>query len=51
MIIAFKIIILLVIVITLIGVIGEKEDISLRNNCTAICIAGIAAFVISEIYL
>ncbi|MBS4171930.1 hypothetical protein [Bacillus sp. FJAT-49736] len=46
MIIAFQIILLIVLVISFIGVIGEKEK-NLRGHLTAVCIASIIAELIS----
>lgn len=46
MIIAFQIILLLVLIISVIGVVGEKEK-NLRGHLTAICLASIIAELIS----
>lgn len=51
MIIAFQIILLIVLLISFMGVAGEKEDMNLRKNLTAICIASMAAFIVSVLYL
>lgn len=49
MIITFQIILLCSILLTIMGVIGEKKDINLRNNLTMICIVSILAFVASVV--
>lgn len=47
MITAFKILLMLVIAISLIGVIGETSSQELRNQMTAICITSIIALVVA----
>ncbi len=51
MIIAFQIILIFIILISFICSVGEKEDKNLRNNCLALCIAAIGAFVATVILL
>lgn len=51
MITTFKIILIIVILITFIGVIGERKDKDLRKHLTAICIVAILGFIISSLVL
>ncbi|MFA1821174.1 hypothetical protein ACDX78_13540 [Virgibacillus oceani] len=51
MIIAFQIILLISIMISAAGMVGEREDMNLRNSLTAFGIVSIAAFVVSVLYL
>ena len=51
MVIAFQIILLIVILISFMVVVGEKEDEGLRKNLSAIIISGMAAFIVSVLYL
>ncbi|MED4843902.1 hypothetical protein [Bacillus atrophaeus] len=51
MIIAMKIVLLLVIIISLIGVIGEDQDSQLRNHLTAICITSIIGTIATYVLL
>lgn len=51
MLITFQIIMLLITVITFIGSVGEKDDKTLRNNLTAICIASIIGFISATWFL
>ncbi|MCY8867386.1 hypothetical protein MOE08_20260 [Bacillus spizizenii] len=51
MITAFKILLMIVIFISLIGVIGETNSQELRNQMTAICITSIIALVIVFVIL
>ena len=51
MLIAFQVILFVVVLFSLLGVIGEKENESLRQSMTAICIAGIIALVITFLVL
>ncbi len=39
MIVAFKIVLLLIVIVSFLGTVGEKEDKNLRSNMTSICIA------------
>lgn len=51
MIIAFKIILLLIMILSFIGVIGEKENKKLRDNMTAVCLASMFSLVVAFIML
>lgn len=51
MIIALKIVLLLVVVISLMGVIGEEKDLQLRSHLTAICIAAIIGTITTYVLL
>ncbi|MCY8035617.1 hypothetical protein [Bacillus sonorensis] len=51
MIIAFKIILLLIMILSFIGVIGEKENKKLRDNMTAVCLASMISAVVAFIML
>lgn len=51
MIIALKIVLLLVLVISLMGVIGEDKDLQLRSHLTAICIAAIIGNIVTYVLL
>lgn len=51
MIIALKIVLLLVVVISLMGVIGEDKDSQLRNHLTAICITSIIGTIVTYVLL
>ena len=51
MVIAFQIILLIIILISFMGVVGEKEDKDLRKNLSAIIISGMASFIVSVLYL
>ncbi|WP_176551651.1 hypothetical protein [Bacillus subtilis] len=51
MIIALKIVLLLVVVISLMGVIGEEKDLQLRSHLTAICIAAIIGNIVTYVLL
>lgn len=49
MLITFQIILFLLIGITLMGMIGEQKDMTLRQQLTAVCIASIVALTITFI--
>ncbi len=51
MLIAFKIVLLLVLIVSLMGVIGEDKDSQLRNHLTAICIAAIIGNIATYVLL
>ncbi|MGE9751380.1 hypothetical protein ACQP3R_00285 [Bacillus inaquosorum] len=51
MLIAFKIALLLVLIISLVGVVGEEKDLQLRNHLTAICIAAIIGNIVTYVLL
>ncbi|WP_175077381.1 hypothetical protein [Bacillus glycinifermentans] len=51
MIISFKIILLLIMILSFIGVIGEKEDKKLRDNMAAVCIASMISSIVAFIML
>ncbi|MBU8594055.1 hypothetical protein [Bacillus subtilis] len=51
MIIVFKIVLLLVLIISLMGVVGENKDSQLRNHLTAICIAAIIGNIVTYVLL
>ncbi|MDG0765224.1 MULTISPECIES: hypothetical protein [Bacillus subtilis group] len=51
MIVALKIVLLLVVVISLMGVIGEEKDLQLRSHLTAICIAAIIGNIVTYVLL
>ncbi|MBU9711079.1 hypothetical protein [Evansella tamaricis] len=51
MLIAYKIFLLSIIIITFIGTVGERKDENLRNNMTAICIASMISFLIAVLLL
>jgi len=51
MLIAFQVILLIVILISFMGVVAEKEDIELRKIMTYICIFSILAFLITVVIL
>lgn len=51
MVIAFQVIILIIIGISFLGIVGEKEDKALRNNLFPLCIAAIAGFIVSVMWL
>jgi len=51
MIIAFKIILLLIIVLSFLGAVGERENKNLRDNMTAICISSMFSLIVSFIML
>lgn len=45
MIMAFRIVIIIIVVICAIGSIGERENKELQRSCTAIVISGMGAFL------
>ncbi|MBU8908522.1 hypothetical protein [Desertibacillus haloalkaliphilus] len=47
----YKIILLIILAVSFIGSVGEKEDKGLRNNMAALCIASMVSFIVSVIYL
>ncbi len=49
--IVFQVILLFIIGISFLGIIGEKENMRLRNNLVSVCIAAIFAFVVSVMWL
>jgi len=51
MVIAFQVVLLIVILVSLLGVIGERKDFSLRIQLTIICIMTILAFLVSVMWL
>lgn len=51
MIIAFKVVLIIVMLFSSIIALGEKENIVLRNIGITFCILAMASFIISEIYL
>ncbi|MCB5336304.1 hypothetical protein JS608_01058 [Bacillus amyloliquefaciens] len=51
MLIAFKIALLLVLIVSLMGVIGEDKDSQLRNHLTAICIVAIIGNIATYVLL
>lgn len=51
MITAFKVVLLVVIIVGLIGAIGEKDDQRLQANMTALCIAAIFGFILATLLL
>ncbi|MEK4267062.1 hypothetical protein [Bacillus sp. FSL W8-0940] len=51
MIIAFKIILLLIMILSFIGVIGEKEDNKLREIMAAVCISSMISSIVAFIML
>lgn len=51
MLIAFKIALLLVLIISLVGVVGEEKDFQLRSHLTAICIAVIIGNIVTYVLL
>lgn len=48
---AFQIVLLIVILVSFSGAVGEKKDINLRNNMTYICIFSILTFLVTVIYI
>lgn len=48
---SFQVIILIIIVVSFLGSVGEKRDKRLRNNLTALCLASIIAFTIITWFL
>jgi len=51
MITTFKVILIIIILITFLGVIGERKDTELRKHLTAICIVSIVGFIVSSLVL
>lgn len=51
MLIAFKIALLLVLIISLVGVVGEEKDLQLRSHLTSICIASIIGNIVTYVLL
>ncbi len=51
MIITFKVILLIIILISFIGAVGETEDMKLRNNMTYICIFSIISMLAMVVLL
>ncbi|MGK9269228.1 hypothetical protein [Bacillus subtilis] len=51
MLIAFKIALLLVLIISLVGVVGEEKDLQLRSHLTSICIAAIIGNIVTYVLL
>lgn len=51
MIIALKIVLLLIMIISLIGVIGEEKDMEIRKQLTAVCLASITGSIITYAFL
>ncbi|MFT0803691.1 hypothetical protein VSK91_20190 [Bacillus swezeyi] len=51
MIIAFEIILLLMMVLSFLGAVGEKENKKLRDNMTAVCLASMISLVVSFLML
>lgn len=50
MIIAFQIILLLIIVVSFMAIVADESE-KFRGNMTAVCIASIAAFIVSILWL
>lgn len=51
MIVAFKIILLLIIILSFLGAVGERENKNLRDNMTAICITSIIGSLVAFIMI
>lgn len=51
MLIAFKIALLLIMIISLVGVVGEEKDLQLRSHLTAICITSIIGTIATYVLL
>lgn len=51
MITAFNVILLIVIVISFIGILGEKQDVDLRKRMSAVFVVAVLGFITSIILL
>lgn len=51
MIIAFQVILIIIMLIGLLGTIGERKDKDLSNRMTTLCVAAMACFIAVRLWL
>lgn len=51
MVTAYKVILLIILVISAIGVMGEKKDLKLQRNMLILGVASMFSFIVTQMYL